>query len=115
MDHFNIWYPLLCFSIHVVLRKHGFVISPISADRGEEKACPSNVSIVWLGHTFSCCSTSVSNKSVKGFHKAIDPSPSFVSYEHMRASLSFNEAFFEWTLEKTTGNIFLSNDSTDLF
>ena len=44
-----------------------------------------------------------------------DPSLSFVSYEHMRASLSFNEAFFEWTLEKTTGNIFLSNYSTDLF
>ena len=91
------------------------VISPISADRGEEKACPSNFSIVWLRHTLSCCSSSVTNKSDKGFHKAKDPSLSFVSYEHMRASLSFNEAFFEWTLEKTTGNIFLSNYSTDLF
>ena len=99
----------------MVLRKRGFVISPISADRGEEKARSSNFSIVWLGHTLSCCSTSVTNKSVKGLHKAKDPSPSFVSYEHMRASLSFNEAFFECILEKTTGNIFLSNDSTDLF
>ena len=115
MDQFNIWYPLLCFYIHVVLRYCGFVISPISGDRGEEKACPSNFSIVWLGHTLSRCSTSVTNKSVKVFHKAKDPFPSYVSYEHIRASLFFNEAFFKWTLEKTTGNIFLSNDSSDLF
>ena len=99
----------------MVLRNCGFVISSISADLAEEKACPSNFSIVWLGHTLSRCSTSVTNESVKGFHKAKDPSSTFVSYEHMQASLSFNEAFFEWTLKKTTGNIFLSNDSTDLF
>ena len=106
MDQFNIWYPLLCFYIHVVLCNCGFVISPISGDLAEEKACPSNFSIVWLGHTLSRCSTSVTNKSVKVFHKAKDTFPSYVSYEHIRASLFFNEAFFKWTLEKTTGKFF---------
>ena len=36
---------------------------PISADLGEEKAFPSNFSVVWLEHTLSCCCTSIRNKS----------------------------------------------------
>ena len=104
MDQFNIWYPLLCFYIHVVLCNCGFVISPISGDLAEEKACPSNFSIVWLGHTLSRCSTSVTNKSVKVFHKAKDPFPSYVSYEHIRASLFFNEAFLSGRSRKQQAN-----------
>ena len=71
---------------------------PISVDLGEEKAFPSNFSVVWLEHTLSCCCTSVRNKSVKGFHKAKYPSLSFVSHEHMRASLSYNKIFLELSL-----------------